>query len=86
MTRRRNPGTKARATSTTPIATAESNHHSDIATDLALIGADGDLWVHLFNGRFRLAVKCDVCGRWLTAGKSKANGRGPSCAARAVSQ
>jgi hypothetical protein len=42
------------------------------------------IWAELFDGRFRLAVKCEVCGRWLTAGKSKAAGLGPRCAARAV--
>lgn len=43
---------------------------------------DRGLWQDLMNGRFRLALRCDVCGRWLTAHKSKAAGRGPSCAAR----
>ncbi len=52
--------------------------------DLSLVGANGDIWAALFDGKFRLAVKCEICGRWLTAGKSKADGRGPSCSARAV--
>jgi hypothetical protein len=46
--------------------------------DLALVGANSDIWALLFDGKFRLAVKCDVCGRWLTAGASKAAGRARS--------
>ena len=55
-----------------------------IAFDLALVGDNADLWARLFDGEFRLAVRCDVCGRWLTAGKSKSAGRGPSCSARSA--
>ncbi len=54
------------------------------ALDLTLVGPNVDIWAKLFNGEFRLAVRCDVCGRWLTAGASKVAGRGPNCAARAV--
>jgi hypothetical protein len=46
---------------------------------------DRGLWQDLMNGKFRLAMRCDTCGRWLTAHKSKAAGRGPSCA-RAVAE
>jgi hypothetical protein len=81
---RRSPGTKSRATSTPPSDNADSTHGTDITVDLALVGANSDIWALLFDGKFRLAVKCDVCGRWLTAGASKAAGRGPHCAARAV--
>jgi hypothetical protein len=42
------------------------------------------LWLDLMNGRFRLALRCEVCGRWLTSHKSKAAGLGPTCSARAV--
>lgn len=82
MTRRR-PGTPARPASTTPIATDHDTAADDL--DRAIVGEES-LWAALFDGRFRLALRCDVCGRWLTSGKSKANGRGPSCAARAVKQ
>jgi hypothetical protein len=66
-------------------ATTTIAAHSDASLlDLNLVGANGDIWAQLFNGKFRLAVQCDVCGRWLTAGASKAAGRGPNCSARAV--
>ena len=45
---------------------------------------DWSIWQAIFNGQFRLAVQCDICGRWLTAGASKRAHRGPRCAARAV--
>ncbi len=45
---------------------------------------DRGLWQDLMNGRFRLAMRCDICGRWLTAHKSKAAGRGAHCAAKAA--
>lgn len=45
---------------------------------------DFSIWQAVFNGRFRLAVKCDICGRWLTAGTSKQAHRGPRCAAKAA--
>lgn len=67
--------------STNNLDAAQSSDHTDI--DRALL-AGKDPWVELFDGRFRLAVKCDCCNRWLTAGTSKSRGRGPVCAARAV--
>ena len=78
---RRSPGSEARATSTTAtVADADTT-----AADRQIVG-DADLWAALFDSRFRPAVRCDVCGRWLTAGKSKVAGRGPSCSARAVTR
>jgi len=44
---------------------------------------DWSIWQALFDGHFKLAVQCDVCGRWLTANASKKAHRGPRCAARA---
>lgn len=46
--------------------------------------ADDSIWQALFDGRFRLAVRCDTCGRWLTAYRSKQAGRGPRCHAKVV--
>lgn len=40
----------------------------------------------LFDDRFRLAVQCDTCGRWLTADASKRAGRGPRCATKVVAK
>ena len=45
---------------------------------------DWSIWRAIFAGEFRLAVQCDMCGRWLTAGASKRAHRGPRCAAKAV--
>lgn len=60
MKRRNRPGDDpGAATSTTPIATAESNRCSDNQIDLTLLGGpDADVWAALFDGRFRLAVPC----------------------------
>jgi hypothetical protein len=63
-----------------------NSHDKDALIDLALVGNDGELWNRLFSGEFKLARRCDVCHRWLTSNKSKAAGRGPNCAARAVTR
>jgi hypothetical protein len=66
---------------------SDSSHGSDIELDLTLVGGvNADIWAALFAGEFRLARRCDTCGRWLTAHTSKAAGRGPSCAAKAVAR
>ena len=75
---RSGPGSEARATSTPPSAAT-----NDTAADRQLVG-DNDLWAALFDGRLRPAVRCDTCGRWLTAHASRVAGRGPNCSARAV--
>ena len=84
---RRNPGTPARATSaTTTVATGKSTAATeDFDYDKRVVAqVDWSIWNAIFNGQFRLAVPCDVCGRWLTAGASKRAHRGPRCAAKAV--
>jgi hypothetical protein len=45
---------------------------------------DESLWRAVYNGQFRLAIKCERCGRWLTAGKSKRNRIGAHCASKTV--
>lgn len=86
QTRRSGPS-KARAASTaTTTVTAQSNAPGAAEVELMrgiVDKVDRGLWLDLMNGRFRLAMRCDICGRWLTAHKSKSAGRGPSCA-RAV--
>jgi hypothetical protein len=83
--KRSGPAVSDRAHSTPPSDNAKSTHGSDIELDLTLVGGvNADIWAALFAGEFRLARRCDTCGRWLTAHTSKAAGRGPSCAARAV--
>lgn len=84
---RRSPGTKkSRAASTPPSDFASVAPGTDeLVAELRRIQSDnGDLFTALLNGRYRLACPCEICGRWLTSHKSKAAGRGPSCAARAV--
>ena len=78
MAIRKRPAVSDRATSTTTTLHPEST-----AVDRQVVG-DADLWAALFDGRFRLAVRCDTCGRWLTAHASRVAGRGPNCSARAV--
>ena len=82
--KRRSGPPPRKAAPTTNTTGKDNTHDTDMMVDLALVGANSDIWAALFDGKFRLAVKCDTCGRWLTAGASKAAGRGPSCAARAV--
>jgi len=82
---RRSPGAESRAASTslnaethsTPAA-AEFDYDKHIVDRV-----DDSLWRAVFDGHFRIAVRCDVCGRWLTAGTSKRAFRGPSCATKA---
>lgn len=45
---------------------------------------DESLWRAVYNGQFRLAVRCERCGRWLTAGASKRNRIGAHCATKAA--
>jgi hypothetical protein len=85
MAKRRNgPAVSSRAAAKTATVCDQSTEHPDLTVDLALIGPNADIWAMLFDGTFRLARKCDICGRWLTSHASKAAGRGPSCAARSA--
>lgn len=57
----------------------------ELGFDKAIVDAVGrDIWAALFDGHFRLAVKCRRCGRWLTHGTSKRNHLGPSCATKVI--
>jgi hypothetical protein len=44
---------------------------------------DDSIWRASFNGEFKLATRCSICGRWITSSRSKRAGRGPHCAAKA---
>jgi hypothetical protein len=44
---------------------------------------DDSLWRAIFDGHFRLAVRCKVCQRWLVDGRSKRAQCGPRCASKA---
>ena len=84
---RRSPAVTDRATSTTATVDASKSNGATDTFDYdqhIVDGVDRSIWAALFNGHFRLAVQCDVCGRWLTADSSKRAHRGPRCAARAV--
>jgi hypothetical protein len=82
---RRNPGAESRAASTslnaethsTPTA-AEFDYDKHIVDRV-----DDSLWRAVFDGHFRLAVRCKVCRRWLVDGRSKRAQCGPRCAAKA---
>lgn len=75
-------GTGSQLTTT---ATESSPVVTEFDFDKAIVDAvNKELWVALFDGDFRLAVPCDVCGRWLTAGNSKRAHRGKHCAAKAA--
>lgn len=88
MARRISPDIAAGAN---PLLAAAPKSNAPGAAEVELMrgivdATEHSLWLDLLNGRFKLAMPCEVCGRWLTAHKSKAAGRGPSCAARAVHQ
>lgn len=59
----------------------------ELGFDKAIVEAvNRDIWAAVFDGHFRLAVRCRRCRRWLTHGTSKRNHIGPSCAAKAVTK
>jgi hypothetical protein len=69
---------------------SSTNHSNGTAANLGIDKAvvatvDTSIWQALFDGHFRLAVQCDICGRWLTASESKRVHRGPRCRAKAAS-
>jgi len=87
MPKRISPDIAAGANPTPPSAAHNSTAPGAAEVELMrgiVDQTDRGLWLDLLNGTFRLAVRCDVCGRWLTSHKSKAAGRGASCAARVV--
>jgi len=87
--RRERPGSEARATSTPPSAAPQSTAPGAAEVELMrgiTDNVDRGLWMDLMNGRFRLAMRCERCGRWLTAHKSKAAGIGPVCSGKAAEQ
>jgi hypothetical protein len=77
---------KEPATSTTTTLFPDSNAPGAAEVELlrGILDADRGIWQDLMNGTFKLALRCEVCGRWLTAHSSKSAGIGPRCAARAV--
>lgn len=70
---------------TPPSATSNSNGAAnDFDYDRQVVErVDASLWRAVYNGEFRLAVRCRRCGRWLTDGRSKRRHYGATCAAKA---
>lgn len=73
----------SRNTTNTPESTATEVTEFDFDRHI-VDSVDESIWRAVYNGEFRLAVRCDVCGRWLTDGRSKRAHRGPRCAERAA--
>lgn len=64
--------------------TAKRSAAPDFDFDRRVVAqVDWTVWRALFDGHFRLAVRCDTCGRGLTANASKKDHWGPRCAAKA---
>lgn len=70
---------------TTPIVNSQCNADAAMLDyDRRVVdGVDRSIWQALYNGHFRLAVRCERCGRWLTDGRSKKRRHGSRCAAKA---
>jgi hypothetical protein len=84
---RRNPGTKSRATSTTPIAETEFTRLLGLQRHEPLTREDRDdfdLLVAAAERGFRLATRCIRCNQWLVAPSSVRAHIGPVCRAKAV--
>lgn len=86
--RRSGPAVSGQAATTPPSDTADHTATADaLAADKAAVAeVDASIWSAIYAGQFRLAVRCDICGRWLTAGRSKRAHRGPRCAAKVVAE
>jgi Family of unknown function (DUF6011) len=85
MAKRRNPGTGARATSTTPLADSQSKayrYQDGYAAPTAEDRADAAILAAAAALGFRLAVRCTRCGQWLVAAESVRSCMGPVCRAR----
>jgi hypothetical protein len=83
--RRRSPGPRARATSTTPIAANHSNGHrrqDGYAAPSAEDRADTAVLAAAEALGYRLAVQCLDCGHWLANPASVTAHRGPVCRAK----
>lgn len=74
------------APATTPIAeTHTSATDDDFDFDTRVVAqVDWSIWQGIRRGDFRLAIPCEVCGRYLTDPRSKRAHRGPRCAAKRV--
>ncbi len=86
------PGTRKRRTPRDPALSTRPSDVVNVIKDEAEFDydkrvvdqVDWSIWRAIHQGKFRLATPCDVCGRWLTDGRSKRAHRGPRCAAKVV--
>ena len=56
----------------------------EVAADRRMVEVNGDIWAAIYRGDFRLSVRCERCGRWLTSGPSKKARMGAHCAAKRI--
>lgn len=70
------------ATSTPPSDTADSTAETrNLDFEKHIVSrVDASIWTALFNGEFRLAVRCRRCQRWVTSDRSRRAHMGPRCA------
>lgn len=62
-----------------------SKRHADFEYGKHILsGVEKTLWAAVFDGDFRIAVRCRRCKRWLVDGKSKRRHYGAVCAAEAA--
>jgi hypothetical protein len=86
---RRNPGTSARATSTTRIADTEFTRLLGLQRHEPLTPEDREDLDLLFKAAergFRLATRCTACGAWISNPISIRRHLGPVCAKKAVAK
>ena len=76
---RATPSATATVANFNSIPTSEFDYDTEVVAQV-----ESSIWQAIYDGHFRLAVKCDVCGRWLTSSRSKKAHRGPRCSARAA--
>lgn len=86
MTRkRRNPGTSARATSTTPLADSNSSlHRAEDGYQAPTVAErrEVELLAELKALGYTVAVRCTACNHPLVTGASVSRHMGPKCAAK----
>lgn len=79
----KDPALFSRPSDTSTVATATDEFDFD---KHIVDRVDESIWRAVYNGQFRLAVRCERCGRWLTAGQSKRNRLGAHCKSKAARQ
>lgn len=87
MTQRKRPAPPDRPSPNATSTAKDTASEPDLDFDKRVVSqVDWSIWQAVSTGHFRLAVKCDVCGRWLTSKASKQAHRGPRCAKAVVAE